>query len=76
MISDFKGFRGTCAMAQVGKIQFCLLAKNPKQLQAIWTALVKEAGPLEPEMCKRSILIEASVLPAIAPKKSSTVIPT
>ena len=64
MIRKFTGFKGVCAMAQVGKIQFCILAKNAKQLETLWSALVKESGQLEPDMCKKAILIEANLLPA------------
>jgi hypothetical protein len=74
MISEFTGYRGTCAMAQIGKVKFCILAKNPKQLALLWEAVCKEAGPLEPEMCQRAILIEAKILPPKTTKRKSPVV--
>lgn len=75
MMKRFTGFKGVCAMAQIGKTQFCILAKNSKQLETIWAALVKESGELEPDMCKKAILIEANLLPAKTTKaKQPTII--
>lgn len=75
MIQSFKGFKGTCATAQIGKIQFCLLAKNPRQLAILWEAILQQAGPLSPEMLQRAIIIEATVLPPARAKKLSPVTP-
>ena len=68
MIS-FRGFRGRAALCQIGKVEFVVLAKNEKQLAAIYEHIMPEAPPFNPQACKRSILIEADILP---PQKIKT----
>lgn len=63
MLSQFTGFKGAVAFAQIGDIQFALLASNPRQLQTLWSHVMANAGPLDPDGIRRAILIEAATLP-------------
>ena len=71
MLKTFTGFKGTAAMVQIGRIKFCILAKNPAQLEALWLSILTEAGPLEPAMCQKAIMIEAKLLPEKNRSKTS-----
>lgn len=62
MLKKFTGFKGLCAFAQIGKVQFVLLAKNRRDLEALWFHIMTEAGPLDPAGCKKAILVEAPLL--------------
>jgi hypothetical protein len=63
ILKKFTGFKGVVAFAQIGEVQFALLATNPRQLQALWSHVMANAGPLDPAGIKKAILIEASTLP-------------
>ena len=61
------------AAAQLGKIEFVILAKNERQLAALWNHIMANANlPLDTEGIKSCILIEASVLPT---RKASVATP-
>lgn len=64
MLKTFTGFKGLCAFAAIGNVQFVLLAKNKRDLEQLWNHIMTEAGPLDPEGCKKAILIEAPLLSA------------
>jgi hypothetical protein len=59
----FVGFRGTAAKVQIGSIQFWILAKNTRQLDALWQRIVPGIDTFDPARCKPAILIESAVLP-------------
>lgn len=67
MLKQFTGFKGLCAFAQIGEIQFVILAHNKRELDALWAHIMTEAGPLDPAGCKKAVLIEASLLEGRAP---------
>lgn len=50
-------------MVEIGKVRFFILAKNPKQLEALWSGILSEAGAFDPAACNSAILVEAAVLP-------------
>jgi hypothetical protein len=59
----FVGFRGIAAKVQIGSIQFWILAKNTRQLDALWQRIVPGIDTFDPARCKPAILIESAVLP-------------
>ena len=59
----FTGFRGVAGMFQVGEIRFVLVAANAEQLETLYNGLLKDAGPFNPDACKKSIVISSSILP-------------
>lgn len=63
MLKTFTGFRGTAAMVRIGKIRFFIIAETPAQLEALWQSLLTEAGPFDPTICHKAILVEAKLLP-------------
>ena len=71
MLKTFTGFKGLCAFAQIGNVQFVLLAKNRRDLDTLWNHIMTEAGPLDPEGCKKAILIEAPLLTVAQTSKSA-----
>lgn len=62
MLKKFTGFKGLCAFAQIGNVQFVLLAQNKRDLESLWNHIMTEAGPLDPAGCKKAILVEAPLL--------------
>jgi hypothetical protein len=62
MLRTFVGYRGKMAAAQIGRIQFVILAKNATQLRALWKGIMTQVE-LDPAGIKNAVLIEASVLP-------------
>jgi hypothetical protein len=81
MLKQYTGFKGICAFAQLGEIQFVIVATNQRQLQTLWDNIMTEAGPLDPAGCKKAVLVEAELLgqKAIAkidPKPISKDLPT
>jgi hypothetical protein len=67
-MTTFTGFKGRVIFAQIGQIQFALIAKSPAQLRALWAHVMPDAGPLDPAGIKHAILIESSTLPCTVPK--------
>lgn len=63
MLKTFTGFKGCAAFAQIGDVKFAILAKNSRQLAALWTHIMANAGPLDPAGVKKAILIESKLLP-------------
>jgi hypothetical protein len=63
-LKQFTGFRGVAAMAQIGDLQFVILAPNHRQLDILWSSLLPAAGPLDPRGVKKSILIASDLVPA------------
>jgi hypothetical protein len=61
MIKTFHGFKGKMAGAQIGDIQFVILAPTARQLETLWSGIM--TTPLDPAGIKSAILIEASTLP-------------
>jgi hypothetical protein len=66
-LKTFTGFRGVAALAEVGGIQFVIIASTPKQLETIYRSLMP-ACEFDPARCQKSIMIQAETLPA---KKST-----
>ena len=66
MLKTFTGFKGKMAAAQIGDIQFVLLAKNSRQLEILWRHIMTEVE-LDPAGIKSAILIEAATLPDARP---------
>jgi len=62
-LRKFTGFKGVCAFAQIGEVQFAILAASQRQIEILWAGILTEAGPLDPAGCKRAILIEQATLP-------------
>jgi hypothetical protein len=62
MLKTFVGYKGKMAAAEIGEVQFILLAKNEKQLSILWAHILKEV-PLDPNGIKSAILIESNLLP-------------
>jgi hypothetical protein len=62
MLTKFTGFKGVCVFAQIGDVQFAMIAQNKRDLEALWNHIMPEAGPLDPAGTKKAILIEASLL--------------
>lgn len=62
MLKKFTGFKGLCAFAEIGHVQFALVAKNRRDLDTLWNHIMPEAGPLDPAGTKKAILIEAELL--------------
>ena len=61
MLKTFVGFKGVCAFAQIDKVQFILVAKNEREMAALWLHIMKI--PLDPNGLKKAILIESKLLP-------------
>lgn len=67
----FTGFKGHCMLAQFGDITFVVMAANARQLQILHGALLTHASePFNPAACKKSILIEAAILPEKSAKEN------
>lgn len=62
-LKSFRGFRGVAALAEVGKVQFVIIAATPKKLAAVYTALLPNAPAFDPAMCQKSVMIQSSILP-------------
>ena len=62
-LKSFKGFRGVAALAEVGNIQFVIIAATPKKLGVVYTALLPNAPAFDPAMCQKSVMIQSSILP-------------
>jgi len=62
-LRTFTGFKGVCAFAQIGEVQFAILAASQREIDILWAGILTEAGPLDPAGCKRAILIEQCTLP-------------
>lgn len=62
MLKKFTGFKGLCAFGQIGNVQFAIVAKNRRDLEALWSHIMPGAGPLDSTGIHKSILIEASLL--------------
>jgi hypothetical protein len=71
MLTTFKGFRGHVMFLEIGNVKFYVLCKNLRQAEAIYTHIVPNAPPFNPEACTRAILIEASILPNERKTKSN-----
>jgi hypothetical protein len=63
MLQSFTGFRGIAALVRIGKIDFVIVARNAKQLEQLYTAILSQAGPFNPDACKPSIVIASCSLP-------------
>ena len=68
-LQTFSGFRGTGAMVQIkgptgSVIKFAILARNPKQLEILWQSILQAAGPFDPSLATKAVMVSASVLPA------------
>lgn len=74
MLKKFTGFKGVCAFAQIGDIQFALVASNQRQLNILWTHIM-ETVPLDPAGVKKAILIEANLLPDPPKPRASRINP-
>lgn len=72
MLKKFTGFKGLCAFAEVGNVQFVLLAKNRRELEILWNLFMSGAGPLDPAGCKKAILVEAPLLSSTKSTESIT----
>ena len=69
MLKNFTGFKGKMAAAEIGNIQFVILAPSQTQLAVLWESILPKAGPLDFAGVKSAILISPSDLPeASAPK--------
>jgi hypothetical protein len=62
-LKRFTGFRGVACLAEVGKVQFVLIASTPKKLEAVYNALLPNAPAFDPAMCQKSVMIQSAVLP-------------
>lgn len=63
MIEQFTGFRGVAALCQIGDVSFLVLAKNQKQLAAIYQHVMPQAEPMNPDACKKCVCVQANLLP-------------
>ena len=62
-LRQFSGFKGSCAFAQVGEVQFAILAPNARQLGVLWQSILTEAGPLDAAGIQSAVLVSAADLP-------------
>lgn len=62
-LKTFTGFRGVACLAEVGGVQFVMIAATPKQLEAVYKSLLPHAPEFDPAMCQKSVMIQSSILP-------------
>jgi len=62
-LKSFTGFRGVACLAEVGGVQFVIIAATPKKLEAVYKTLLPNAPEFDPAMCQKSVMIQSSVLP-------------
>jgi hypothetical protein len=62
MLKTFTGFKGKIAFAEIGGVSFVLMAKNDRQLCALWSHIMQSV-PLDPRGIKPAIVIESNLLP-------------
>jgi hypothetical protein len=63
MLKTFTGFRGVACLAEVGGVQFVIIAATPKKLGSIYKTLLPHAPEFDPAMCQKSVMIQSAVLP-------------
>lgn len=62
-LKQFTGFKGSAAMVRIGKIEFFILARNPRQVETLWNGLLREAGEFDPSACRPAILVASDTFP-------------
>ena len=62
-LKPFTGFRGYAVLCEKDGVQFVIIASNEVDLANLYKQFLPEADPLDPAMCKKSVMIQASILP-------------
>lgn len=64
MLKTFTGFRGYAAVFEIGGVEFVVLAGSQVALAQLHELLLPDSvTPFDPAKCKKSVLIEAKLLP-------------
>jgi len=65
----FTGFRGMAMSVELGRRRFIIVAAHARDLEAFHNSILTNAQePFNPAACKKSIVIESSLLP---PKRTA-----
>ena len=63
MLKPFTGFRGVATVMEIEGIQFVVMARTPIALEQLHALILPMGTPFDSARCKKSILIEAKILP-------------